>query len=49
MKSRDYCRKINVVKRGRDAKILHQPAFGLYQRDDRVSVEFKKDVEKKTE
>jgi len=47
-KSRDYYRKIDAVKRGRGAKILHQPVFGLYQRNGRVYVEFIKDVEKKT-
>ena len=37
-KRRDYYRKINAVKRGRAAKILHQPVFGLYQRNGRVYV-----------
>ena len=47
-KNRDYYRKINAVKRGRGAKITHQPVFGLYQRDGRVYVESIKDAEKKT-
>jgi transposase len=47
-KNRDYYRKIKAVKRGRGAKTLLQPVFGLYQRDGRVYVEFIKDAEKKT-
>ncbi len=47
-KNRDYYRRIKAVKRGRGAKTLLQPVFGLYQRDGRVYVEFIKDAEKKT-
>ncbi len=47
-KQREYYRRINAVKRGRGAKILHQVVFGLYQRNGQVYVEFVKDVEKKT-
>ena len=47
-KNRDYYRTIKAVKRGRGAKTLLQPVFGLYQRDGRVYVEFIKDAEKKT-
>lgn len=47
-KKRDYYRKLNVVKRGRGAKYLQQPIFGIYQRNGRVYLEFVKDVEKKT-
>lgn len=46
--NRDYYRRIKAVKRGRGAKTLLQPVFGLYQRDGRVYVEFIKDAEKKT-
>lgn len=45
---REYYRKINAVRRGRGAKILTQPVFGLYQRDGQVYVEFVTDVKKKT-
>lgn len=45
---RDYYRKLNVVKRGRGAKYLQQPIFGIYQRNGQVYVEFVQDVEKKT-
>jgi len=47
-KKREYYRKINAVKRGRGAKTLHQPVFGLYQRNGKVYIEFVKDAEKKT-
>jgi transposase len=47
-KLRQYYRKVNAVKRGRGAKNLHQPTFGLYQRDGIVYVEFVSDVTKKT-
>jgi len=47
-KNRDYYRTIKAVKRGRSAKTLLQPVFGLYQRDGRIYVEFIKDAEKKT-
>jgi len=47
-KKRDYFRKLNVVKRGRGAKYLQQPIFGLYQRNGLVYIEFVGDVEKKT-
>ncbi len=47
-KKRDYYRKLNVVKRGRGAKYLQQPIFGIYQRNGQVYLEFTKDVEKKT-
>lgn len=47
-KIRNYYRKLNVVKRGRGAKYLQQPIFGLYQRNGLVYMEFVRDVEKKT-
>jgi len=47
-KKREWYRKINAVRRGRGAKVLQQPVFGLYQRDGRVYVEFVGDVGKKT-
>lgn len=45
---RDLYRRINAVRRGRGAKILQQPVFGLYQRNGQVYVEFVRDVGKKT-
>src|SRR3989304_3611818 len=47
-KKREGYRKINAVRRGRGAKVLQQPVFGLYQRDGRVYVEFVGDVGKET-
>lgn len=46
-KKREYYRKINAVKRGRGAKNLHQPVFGLYQRNGKVYVQFVKDAGRK--
>src|SRR3989338_6997892 len=46
-KKRDYLRKMNAVKRGRGSKILHQPVFGIYQRNGKVYIKFVKDVSKK--
>ena len=45
---RDLYRRINAVRRGRGAKILCQPVFGIYQRNGQVYVEFVGDVGKKT-
>jgi len=47
-KNREKYRKLNVVKRGRGAKILQQPIFGIYQRNGQVYIEFVKTVDKKT-
>lgn len=47
-KKREKLRNMNAVKRGRGAKILLQPVFGLYQRNGQVWIKFVKDVEKKT-
>jgi transposase len=46
--TRDYYRKINVVKRGRGAKSLQQPIFGLYQRNGTVYLKFVSDAGKRT-
>jgi len=45
---RQLYRRINAVRRGRGAKILQQPVFGIYQRNGQVYVEFVGDVGKKT-
>lgn len=47
-KNREKLRKANVVKRGRGAKNLLQPVFGIYQRNGTVYVKFVKDAGKKT-
>ena len=47
-KNRNKYRKLNVVKRGRGAKDLQQPVFGIYQRNGTVYVEFVEKVDKKT-
>lgn len=47
-KTRERLRRVNAVKRGRGAKILQQPVFGIYQRNGKVYVKFVKDVAKKT-
>lgn len=47
-KSRDKLRRVNAVKRGRGAKTLLQPIFGIYQRNGTVYVKFVKDTGKKT-
>lgn len=47
-KIRDKLRKVNAVKRGRGAKNLLQPIFGIYQRNGAVYVKFVKDAGKKT-
>lgn len=46
-KKRELFRKLNVVKRGRGAKDLQQPIFGVYQRNGQVYIEFVKDAGKK--
>lgn len=46
-KKREKLRKVNAVKRGRGAKILHQPVFGIYQRNGTVHIKFVKDTGKK--
>ena len=46
--NRDYYRKINAVKRGRGAKSLQQPIFGLYQRNGTVYLKFVSDAGKRT-
>jgi len=47
-KKRELFRKLNVVKRGRGAKDLQQPIFGIYQRNGQVYIEFVKDAGKQT-
>lgn len=44
LKVRAKLRKVNAVKRGRGAKTLQQPVFGIYQRNGTVYVEFVSDV-----
>ena len=46
-KARDKLRKLNVVKRGRGAKNLVQPVFGIYQRNGTVYVRFVKNTGRK--
>lgn len=46
-KSRQHYRQINAVKRGRGAKNLQQPVFGLYQRNGTVYIKFVSDAGKK--
>lgn len=43
-KNREKLRHIRAVKRGRGAKNLLQPVFGIYQRNDTVYVKFVKDT-----
>lgn len=45
---REKLRRVNAVKRGRGAKNLLQPVFGIYQRNGTVYVKFVKDAGKKT-
>ncbi|PIS13280.1 MAG: hypothetical protein COT67_02665 [Candidatus Tagabacteria bacterium CG09_land_8_20_14_0_10_41_14] len=45
---REKLRRVNAVKRGRGAKTLLQPVFGIYQRNGTVYVKFVKDTGKKT-
>jgi transposase-like protein len=47
-KNREKYRRLNVVKRGRGAKTLQQPIFGIYQRNGQVFIEFVENVKKKT-
>lgn len=47
-KTREKLRQVNAVKRGRGAKNLLQPVFGIYQRNGKVYVKFVKDAGKKT-
>ena len=47
-KKREKLRQVNAVKRGRGAKTLLQPIFGIYQRNGTVYVKFVKDTGKKT-
>ncbi len=47
-KKREKLRKVDAVKRGRGAKILLQPIFGIYQRNGTVYMKFVKDTGKKT-
>lgn len=46
-KNREKLRQVNAVKRGRGAKNLHQPVFGLYQRNGTVYVKFVKSAGRK--
>src|SRR4030065_4083 len=45
---RDLYRRINAVRRGRGAKILQQPVFGIYQRNGKVYEDFVGEEGKKT-
>jgi len=47
-KNREKLRQVNAVKRGRGAKNLFQPVFGIYQRNGTVYVKFVNNTGKKT-
>lgn len=47
-RTREKYRQVNAVKRGRGAKHLQQPVFGLYQRNGNVYIQFVADAGKKT-
>lgn len=47
-RKREYLKRMGVVKRGRGAKILQQPVFGMYQRNGKAYIKFVSDVDKKT-
>lgn len=45
---REYLKRMGLVRRGRGAKVLLQPVFGMYQREGKVYIEFVQDAGKKT-
>ncbi|MGH7806963.1 MAG: IS1595 family transposase [Thermodesulfobacteriota bacterium] len=47
-RKREYLKRMGIVNRGRGAKKLLQPVFGMYQREGLVYIQFIKDAGKKT-